>query len=408
MDSRDYLFMTGLLPAIPRPKLGPSLTVNSISISLVAPVISGTTAVGQVLSCTTGSWAFEPISYLYHWRRDGKAIAGASANTYTLVASDTGKTITCAVVAINVEGQSNPAVSNGLYIPALDVPTNSVAPIINGNTFVGSALSCTTGTWDHTPLSYAYQWKRGGVNISGATSNAYIVNLLDAGLSVTCAVTATNVNGPSSPVTSNALAIDNIPVNSVAPVISGTTTVGQTLSCTNGTWSYTPTGYSYQWKREGVSIGGATSSTYVLAVADASTSITCAVTASNPQGTSTPATSNALSIGAVGVPVISVAPVISGTTTVGQTLSCTTGTWTNTPTSYAYQWKRNGTNIGSATLATYLLVIADAGTSITCEVTATNITGASSPSASNTLAIGGGGGTTSGPIGLLFLMMGVR
>lgn len=75
-------------------------------------------------------------------------------------------------------------------------------------------------------------------------------------------------------------------------------------------------------------------------------------------------------------PVNTVAPVISGTLNVGQTLSVTDGTWTGTaPIVYTYQWKRAGVNIALATNSTYLLVSADKGTSITCEVTATNAAG---------------------------------
>lgn len=85
------------------------------------------------------------------------------------------------------------------------------------------------------------------------------------------------------------------PTNSVAPVISGTTTVGQTLSTTNGTWANSPTSYTYQWKRDGSNISSATASTYVVVGADSGASITCAVTATNAAGSAS-ATSNALSV----------------------------------------------------------------------------------------------------------------
>ena len=72
-------------------------------------------------------------------------------------------------------------------------------------------------------------------------------------------------------------------------------------------------------------------------------------------------------------PINTIAPVISGTAQEGQTVTCSTGTWTGTPViTYAYQWKRNGSNIGSATNSTYVLVTADVGQSIKCTVTATN------------------------------------
>ena len=81
-------------------------------------------------------------------------------------------------------------------------------------------------------------------------------------------------------------------------------------------------------------------------------------------------------------PVNTVAPAITGTAEVGQTLTCSQGTWTGTaPITYAYQWKRDGSNIGSATNSTYTLVSADGGTTVSCTVTATNGVGSASANA---------------------------
>lgn len=94
------------------------------------------------------------------------------------------------------------------------------------------------------------------------------------------------------------------------------------------------------------------------------------------------------------VPSNSVAPVESGTETVGSTLSCTTGTWTGSPTGYSYQWYRDvGTGgvtwlaISGATASTYALTIADVGSKVECSVIATNAAGDSSPTASNTTTV---------------------
>lgn len=77
-------------------------------------------------------------------------------------------------------------------------------------------------------------------------------------------------------------------------------------------------------------------------------------------------------------PTNSVAPAVTGTAQDGQTLTCSQGTWTNSPTGYAYQWKRAGTNISGATSSTYLLVTADVGQAVKCTVTATNAIGSAS------------------------------
>jgi hypothetical protein len=74
------------------------------------------------------------------------------------------------------------------------------------------------------------------------------------------------------------------PVNTVLPVISGAAMIGSTLTTTNGTWTGAPTGYTYQWKRNGTNIGGATANTYLLVFADLTTTITATVTATNGIG----------------------------------------------------------------------------------------------------------------------------
>lgn len=82
------------------------------------------------------------------------------------------------------------------------------------------------------------------------------------------------------------------PVNTVAPAISGTEMEGETLTCSQGTWTGEGTiTYAYQWERSGTPIGGATSTTYVLTAADVGETLTCVVSASNAGGTTAVETS---------------------------------------------------------------------------------------------------------------------
>ena len=87
---------------------------------------------------------------------------------------------------------------------------------------------------------------------------------------------------------------DSTPSNSSSPTISGTTTNGQTLTGTRGTWSGYPTPtYTYQWKRASSAAGnysnisGATSLTYTLTDNDIDQYLKFAVTATNTSGSTT-------------------------------------------------------------------------------------------------------------------------
>jgi hypothetical protein len=77
-------------------------------------------------------------------------------------------------------------------------------------------------------------------------------------------------------------------------------------------------------------------------------------------------------------PVFTVDPVITGTPTEGETLSCSDGTVVGAGVTITQQWKRGGANISSATAATYVLQAADIGATITCTKTATNDGGSTS------------------------------
>jgi hypothetical protein len=94
----------------------------------VAPAVSGTAVVGQVLTTTDGTWAgTAPITYSYQWKR-GATNIGTNASTYTLVSADAGQSITCVVTATNAVGSAN-ATSNSLNIlsTVLDLYTSATA-----------------------------------------------------------------------------------------------------------------------------------------------------------------------------------------------------------------------------------------------------------------------------------------
>ena len=81
-----------------------------------------------------------------------------------------------------------------------------------------------------------------------------------------------------------------------APVISGTATVGHTLTASPGTWSVTSPTLAYRWNRAGAPIDGATAASYSPVAADAGRAITVTVTASAPGTTPGVATSAAITV----------------------------------------------------------------------------------------------------------------
>lgn len=134
----------------------------------------------------------------------------------------------------------------------------------------------------------------GGIAVTNSTSGFPATPITAGGVAITLVVSG---GLPMALVNEDLSAWSDTPaapVNTVAPVISGTATTGQTLTSTTGTWTGNPAPtYAYQWKNAGVNLGGATSSTYVLQATDEGDNITCTVTATNSEGNAS-ATSNTI------------------------------------------------------------------------------------------------------------------
>jgi hypothetical protein len=93
----------------------------------------------------------------------------------------------------------------------------------------------------------------------------------------------------------NVAMVPSAPHNTAAPVIAGTSVVGNALTCSNGSWAGEgmlpvqsgwplTTPFGYQWLREGSPISGATAASYVVQSADEGHRLACEVTATNAAG----------------------------------------------------------------------------------------------------------------------------
>lgn len=86
-----------------------------------------------------------------------------------------------------------------------------------------------------------------------------------------------------------------IPVNLAVPVVSGSMSVGATITASSGRWANNPTSYSYKWFNNGVEIGGQTTNSLTVPNNIGNT-ITVKVIANNSAGNSPQAVSVARTI----------------------------------------------------------------------------------------------------------------
>ena len=207
--------------------------------------------------------------------------------------------------------------------------------------------------------------------------------------------------------------VQTAPRNTAEPVINGTTTEGSTLRVTTGTWSgSSPISYAYQWVRcspsggksdgsDCATIGGASTSAYVLSSGDAGRRLRVRVTASNADGSATVASNATVTIQRAGSgrPQNTRLPSISGGLTPGSVLHGDPGAWTgDQPITFIFQWLRcdgggnNCIELAGQRSDSYMLQNGDAGHTMRFRVTARSAAGQRTRLSGATAAVSNGGG----------------
>ena len=354
------------------------------------PVTRGLLVVGQVLDASDGVWSSSYTTNLsYRWLRvcsgNTITITGALTPTYTIIEDDIG----CAVL-VQVTGSTllGSAVAVSPSRGLVTIVGNTVTPVVSGSLRVGGTLSATSGTWIGSPtLSYRWQSSSDGIiwdTISGATSPTYVLTVAHAGLYIRAQVLGSKSSQASvgyvivATTTSTAIVPALSITNSVAPLVSGSWSVGTTLSTSSGSWSNSGT-FGYQWQSSSdnstwADITNATLTTFVLTSNEASKYVRIKVTNSTANGDGI-----AFSIprNKVGSPFNTALPTLTGTLRVGSTQTVTSGTWSNTPTAYSYQWQKSADgiswiNVSGGTNATYAPTFDVANLQIRVNVSAGN------------------------------------
>ena len=186
------------------------------------------------------------------------------------------------------------------------------------------------------------------------------------------------------------------PSNTSPPTISGTTREGEILTAASGSWSgSTPMSFDYRWQRcdssgAGCSnVSGGNKQTYTLEDGAGGHTFRVSVTATNSDGSANAVSAPTTVVAQGQAPANTALPTIAGTAKDGETLTAGTGSWSNNPTSFTYQWRRCSSSgsdcrdIGNDR-QTYKLADNDVGDTIRVEVKGKNQFGSSTATSAQT------------------------
>lgn len=309
----------------------------------------GQPAVFSVVLSGTEPW-------LIQWKKDNVPINGATGLTYTIpsaIESDEGN------YSVEVTNGINTVFSLNALLTVNDVP-QITGPPTGGTINPGDNFTFTVVASSAT----GYQWKLNDNDIPGATNPTYNITGATEANQGTYTVVVSNLAGSitSDPVDLNV----NDPVVIVADPQDQPVPLG-----TEVTFSVTVTGtepMTFQWRRNGININGATNPTLTLTAA------------SNNLGSYTVVVNNVVGVPAISGPgvlseVASPVDIISQPTPqiVAQGGTVTLECQAIGALPLKYQWRRNGINVAGATSPT--LVLTNVGTnragSYTCFVSNT-------------------------------------
>ena len=357
------------------------------------PTISGTPQVRETLTADTADIADEDgltnVAYRYQWIAGGSDINGATSSTYTLTASEQGKTIKVKV-SFTDDADNEETLTSEATVAVAAAPNRDATglPTISGTPQVRETLTADTADIADedglTNVAYRYQWTAGGSDINGATSSTYTLTASEQGKTIKVKVSFTDDADNEETLTSEAtVAVAAAPNRDATglPTISGTPQVRETLTADTADIAdedgLTNVAYRYQWTAGGSDINGATSSTYTLTASEQGKTIKVKVSFTDDADNEETLTSEA-TVAVAAAPNRDAAglPTISGTPQVRETLTADTADIADedglTNVAYRYQWTAGGSDINGATSSTYTLTASEQGKTIKVKVSFTD------------------------------------
>lgn len=365
-----------------------NVIVNTAPTSNAGTAVYTCTSAGAV-NITAGAIATNSSSVNWTTTGTGTLNFANSITDCTYTPSLLDKTLGSVTLTLNVTGISpcgNTSSNKTLFI--LNPPTADAGSNVSTCSHVG-AVNITSGALALNQTSILWTSSGSGTfaNANNLSTCTYTPSPADitAG-SVTLTLTASNA-GCTDAIDTKTLTITPSTVASVSITASSTTicagaNVSFTATPTNG--GTTP---AYQWKVNGVNVGG-NSNTYSSATLTNGNTITCVMTSNaTPCLTGSPSTSNTVTMTVNPTLTAAVSIATASTTVCAGTSVSFTATPTNGGTTPVYQWKLNGTNVGTNS-PTYTTTALTNGAQVTCVLTS-NATPClvGSPSLSNTLTM---------------------
>jgi hypothetical protein len=315
---------------------------------------------GHPASFTIGAAGDAPVTY--QWQKNGADISGATASSYSIASAartDSGAAFRC--ITSNVVGNdtSLAALLHVLPVPPV-ITTQPVARTVNA----GQTATFSIAASGSRPVTY--QWQRDTVNVEGATDSLYSTPpaaTADSGITFRCLVS--NVAGSVASAAARLTVITPYPPLVTIGPRDTTVQEGHVALFTVVAAGTAP--FTYQWQKNGVSLTGATASSYNIASAvraDSGTAFRCIVSNAVGKDTSAIALLHVVPV----PPVITMQPV-ARTVNYGQTATFSVVATGTAP--LTYQWKKDTVAIAGATDSVYTtaaVVTADSGTLFHCVV----------------------------------------